>query len=185
VAELPDEEYYANQNVFGVYISTAYVPVHQCDQPIGFSFFREVRTKHMSNTTLYMHTELVCNSMRHENIESSSGLDLIKAMEANVIKTKSSGVDMRSTRAINTIQFSLDASNEDLAQLYAEKLNYAQIFDGKGKPFRKPQPGCTDVLIPMIKRVIIGDPSFTEKKEYKISERMDLNDLIMCMYIVH
>jgi hypothetical protein len=185
MANLPDEEHYANQNVFGVYISTAYVPDHQCDQPIGFSFFREVRTKHMSNTTLYMHTELVCNSMRHEKIDSGSGLELIRAMEANAIASRSSGVDMGNSRKIDTIQFSLDAGNETLAQLYAEKLNYTQFFDGKGKPFRKPQPGCTDVLIPMIKRVIIGDPSFAEKKKYKISERMDLNDLIMCMYIVH
>jgi hypothetical protein len=172
---------------FGVYIASAHVSSHECDQPVGFLFFREIETEHMSKATLYIHIELICNGKRHASIDGPGGMQIAREMEKFVTTHKLSGAGVGGRKSIDTIQFSLDALDDELADAYQSKLNYFRIQRSNGDPFVNPYIGVT--LIPMVKRYSLNNknefiPEQPPANVYVIAKRMTLDEQKKSMYKV-
>lgn len=171
-----------NENLFGVYILSAFSNKGKCDQTVGFLLFREVRVPHMHGSTLFIHTELVCNSQRHTKITGAGGMAMMKELERCTILHGRSGLgtatDGYAARKIDTIQFSLDALTDELAaNMYGNKLNYSKIHRYNSKTNTTDPYLTSGGLIPMVKQYVFAEETQTfvhqdiGERHYKIDNR--------------
>lgn len=152
----------------GVFISSTrvdFADAAQCDQPVGFLMFREVKGAPRTKTR-YVHIDLLCHGERTDYYKSKGGLSLIAAMEAHFV---------RDTTA-DTLQFSLEAADDGSGKLvdtYEKRAGFRMVY-GKyafqGVSTRAPY--TAEGLPVMVKKYTRatsdGELSLDASKEYDI-----------------